>query len=356
MSSHDSSADTESLSTTKRRNRSDQHGGLSRLRNIVSVRDLTLLAAWITLVVTFSQLSPHFWSLANARNIGQAVAVIGITAVGATLVLVSGGIDLTVGSVIGFSGVLAGALLTGKLHMGRLTGDEMAGQMAIPVVVLLVLLAGTTLGALNAVLIVNGRINPLIATLGMMSIIRGFAYVYSGGVSHGIVSENFEFIGRGRLAFGVPVPIVTMLLIYGFIWFVMRYTNLGNYVYAIGDNAEASRLAGVNVKLWRYVVYMLGGIFASLAGLISASMMGAALPRAGMGYELNVIAAVILGGASLKGGIGNVVGTLLGVLIMGTLNNGFTLLNIPAFYQMIAQGVVLIMAVFIDQLRTGGYE
>ena len=359
MSSHDSTADTERFGKRKQRNPSGQNSRISRMRSIVSVRDLTLLAAWIILVLTFSQLSPHFWSLANARNIGQAVAVIGITAVGATLVLVSGGIDLTVGSVIGFSGVLVGALLTGKLQLGHitsLTGDELAGQMAIPLAVALVLLAGAALGAFNATLIVNGRINPLIATLGMMSVIRGFAYVYSDGVSHGIVSESFEFLGRGRLAFGIPVPIVTMLLIYGLVWFVMRYTNLGNYVYAIGDNAQASRLAGVNVKLWRYVVYILGGIFASLAGLISASMMGAALPRAGMGYELNVIAAVILGGASLKGGIGNVVGTLLGVLIMGTLNNGFTLLNIPAFYQMIAQGLVLIMAVFIDQVRTGGYE
>jgi len=189
----------------------------------------------------------------------------------------------------------------------------------------------------------------------MMSIIRGFAFVYSGGVSHAIVSEEFGFLGRGRVA-GMPLPILVMLVLYLVVWAIMKYTDFGHYVYSIGDNALTCRLAGVNVNKWRYIVYIVGAASAALAGLFLTSLMQAALPQAGNGYELNVIAAVILGGTSLSGGIGNLLGTLLGVVIMGTLDNGFTLLNVPAFYQLIAKGAVLILAVFIDQLRTGGYQ
>jgi len=305
------------------------------------MRDLILLVAWLALMALFAMLSPYFLMVQNFKNIGLAITIIGISAVGATIVLISGGIDLTVGSMIGLSVITVGALLT-------------AGVPVIPAM-LLTLLVGCLVGAINGVLIVKGRINPLIATLGMMSIIRGFAFVYSGGISHAIVSTEYGILGRGRLL-GVPVPILTMLVLYVVVWAIMKYTNFGHYVYAIGDNANACRLAGVDVNKWRYVVYIVGAAFAALAGMFLASLMQASLPQAGNGYELSIIAAVILGGTSLSGGVGSVFGTLLGVLIMGTLDNGFTLLNVPAFYQMIAKGAVLIFAVFIDQLRTGGYE
>ena len=217
------------------------------------------------------------------------------------------------------------------------------------------LLVALFVGLVNGFLIVKGRINPLIATLGMMSVVRGFAFVYSGGISHAIVSEEYGTLGRGSVG-GLPYPILGMLVLYVLMWAIMKYTDFGHYVYSIGDNAHACRLAGVDVNKWRYVVYLVGAGFAALAGMFLASLMQASLPQAGTTYELSIIAAVILGGTSLSGGIGNVFGTLLGVLIMGTLDNGFTLLNVPAFYQMIAKGAVLIIAVFIDQVRTGGYE
>lgn len=314
---------------------------LIRLLKVDFLRDLILLAAWIVIVVVFSVLSPYFLTARNFMNIGLAITVYGITAVGATIVLISGGIDLTVGSVIGLAVIAVGAMLTVGAPLG--------------IAVLGTLLVGALAGLINGILIVRARINPLIATLGMMSIIRGFAFVYSGGVSHAIVSEEFGFLGRGRVV-GIPLPILVMLLLYLIVWAIMKYTDFGHYVYSIGDNALTCRLAGVNVNKWRYIVYIVGAVSAALAGLFLASLMQAALPQAGTGYELNVIAAVILGGTSLSGGIGNLLGTLLGVVIMGTLDNGFTLLNVPAFYQMIAKGAVLILAVFIDQLRTGGYQ
>ena len=320
---------------------SSSQGVLTRFLKVDFLRDLILLAAWIVIVIVFSILSPYFLTARNFMNIGMAITVYGIAAVGSTIVLISGGIDLTVGSVIGLAVIAVGAMLTVGAPLG--------------VAVLGTLLVGALVGLINGVLIVQARINPLIATLGMMSIIRGFAFVYSGGVSHAIVSEDFSFLGRGRVA-GMPLPILVMLLLYIVAWAIMKYTNFGHYVYSIGDNAVSCRLAGVSVKKWRYIVYIVGAASAALAGLFLASLMGAALPQAGTGYELNVIAAVILGGTSLRGGIGNLLGTLLGVVIMGTLDNGFTLLNVPAFYQLIAKGAVLILAVFIDQLRTGGYE
>jgi ribose transport system permease protein len=305
------------------------------------LRDLALLLAWFVIVIIFSLLSPYFLTLQNFRNIGMAISIIGVSAVGATIVLISGGIDLTVGSVVGLSVITVGALLSLGVPVG--------------LCILGALLVGAVVGVANALLIVKAHINPLIATLGMMSVIRGLAFVYSGGISHAIISDSFSFLGGGHVL-GIPLPILVMGLLYIAVWAIMKYTDFGHYVYSIGDNARACRLAGVDVDRWRYIVYVVGAVAPALAGLFLASLMKASLPQAGTGYELNIIAAVILGGTSLSGGMGNLLGTLLGVVIMGTLDNGFTLLNVPAFYQMIAKGSVLILAVFIDQVRTGGYE
>ena len=312
-----------------------------RLARADFLRDIALVLTWVALMALFSFLSPYFFTVQNFKNIGLAISIIGIASIGATVVMISGGIDLTVGSVIGLSVITIGAMLT-------------LGLPVLPAM-FLTLIVALFVGLVNGFLIVKGRINPLIATLGMMSVIRGFAFVYSGGISHAIVSQEYGVLARGNLA-GVPFPILGMLLLYVIMWAIMKYTDVGHYVYSIGDNAQACRLAGVDVNKWRYVVYLVGAGFAALAGMFLASLMGASLPQAGTTYELSIIAAVILGGTSLSGGIGNVFGTLLGVLIMGTLDNGFTLLNVPAFYQMIAKGAVLIIAVFIDQVRTGGYE
>jgi ribose transport system permease protein len=332
---------TNILRPTKRTVESADQTASRQWLKVDFLRDLVLLLAWVAIAAVFSFLSPYFLTLQNFRNIGMAISIIGISAVGATIVLISGGIDLTVGSVVGLSVITVGALLS----LGAPVGLSVLGA----------LLAGAAVGVVNGLLIVKARINPLIATLGMMSVIRGLAFVYSGGISHAIISDSFSFLGGGRVL-AIPLPILVMGLLYVAVWAIMKYTDFGHYVYSIGDNARACRLAGVDVDKWRYIVYVVGAISPAVAGLFLASLMKASLPQAGTGYELNVIAAVILGGTSLNGGVGNLLGTLLGVVIMGTLDNGFTLLNVPAFYQMIAKGSVLILAVFIDQVRTGGYE
>ena len=333
--------DTNVLRPTERTTDSSDQTVSRQWLKVNFLRDLVLLLAWVAIAAVFSFLSPYFLTLQNFRNIGMAISIIGISAVGATIVLISGGIDLTVGSVVGLSVITVGALLS----LGVPVGLSVVGA----------LLAGAAVGVVNGLLIVKARINPLIATLGMMSVIRGLAFVYSGGISHAIISDSFSSFGGGRVL-AIPLPILVMGLLYIAVWAIMKYTDFGHYVYSIGDNARACRLAGVDVSKWRYIVYVVGATSPALAGLFLASLMKASLPQAGTGYELNVIAAVILGGTSMSGGLGNLLGTLLGVVIMGTLDNGFTLLNVPAFYQMIAKGSVLILAVFIDQVRTGGYE
>ena len=333
--------DTNVLRPTKPTTDSSDRAASRQWLKVNFLRDLVLLLAWVAIAAVFSFLSPYFLTLQNFRNIGMAISIIGISAVGATIVLISGGIDLTVGSVVGLSVITVGALLS----LGVPVGLSVVGA----------LLAGAAVGVVNGLLIVKARINPLIATLGMMSVIRGLAFVYSGGISHAIISDSFSSFGGGRVL-AIPLPILVMGLLYIAVWAIMKYTDFGHYVYSIGDNPRACRLAGVDVSKWRYIVYVVGAISPALAGLFLASLMKASLPQAGTGYELNVIAAVILGGTSMSGGLGNLLGTLLGVVIMGTLDNGFTLLNVPAFYQMIAKGSVLILAVFIDQVRTGGYE
>ena len=267
--------------------------------------------------------------------------MIGIAAVGATIVLVSGGIYLTVGSVIGLYVITVGALLT----------------LGFPVLLAILgtLIVDPLVGAINGFLVVKVRINLLIATLGMFSIIHGFAIVYSDGISHSIVTQSYSFLARGRVA-GLPAPIIFLAVIYVTVWAIMKYTDFGHYIYSVGGSSQAYRLDGVDVDKLRYKVYIAGTGFSTPAGLFLASRMQASLPQAGNGSELTVIAAVILGGTSIRGGVDNVFGTLLGVLILETLDNGFTMLNVPAFYQMIARGAVLVIAVFIAQLRTGGYE
>lgn len=312
-----------------------------QLGRVDILRDLILLLILIGIGIFFSFLSPFFLTVQNFINIGLAITTIGIAAIGATIVLVSGGLDLTVGSVIGLSVIVVGALLTAGFPVFA----AILGTLGV----------GLFVGGVNGFLVVKGRINPLIATLGMMSVIRGFAFVYSEGISHAIVAEGYGFLSRGRWV-GIPVPIIMLGVLYITVWAIMKYTDFGQYIYSIGGNANAARLAGVGVDAIRYKVYMLGAGFSTIAGLFLASRLGASLPQAGTGTELTVIAAVILGGTSLSGGVGTVLGTLLGVLIMGTLDNGFTLLNVSAFHQMIARGSILIIAVFIDQFRTGGYE
>jgi len=294
-----------------------------------------LLGIYALLIIVLSLKSPYFLSVGNFMNILVAVSTIGLIAVGMTMVIVSGGIDLSVGSVVALTGVCVA---------------QLSHHMPIWWAVIIALNIGMFIGFFNGIAITKAGINPLIATLGSLSIARGLSFVFSGGLTQSINDDSFGFLGRG-FVLGIPFQVVVMAALFLLAAWVMKATIFGRSIYAIGGNPNASRLAGLPVSRLQTIVYLLSGLCAALGGVFLSSQLGAGAPAAASGIELSVIAAVILGGTSLSGGKGTITGTLLGVLILGTLNNGLTLLNVSSYYQEVARGGVLLLAVGLDQLR-----
>lgn len=298
---------------------------------------LGLLIIYVIIFLVLSRLSPVFFSSRNLLNLLNSVAVLGIIAIFATMLMIGGGLDLSVGANTALIGVVAASL---------------QGPLTIWGGAVVALLVGLVIGVTNGLLVTEIGINPLITTLGMLSVVRGLAFVFSGGLSIVVLDVSFGQIGRGYIA-GIPTPVIVVTIIFVIAVLVMRYTTYGRAMYAIGGNYRASYLASLPVKRYRITSYILSGLFAAVAGIFLTSRLGAAAPQASDGMELSVVAAVILGGTSLSGGKGNLFGTLIGVLILGTLNNGLTLLSVNAYYQQIVQGLILLLAVALDQLRIG---
>ncbi|MGO4122986.1 ABC transporter permease [Inquilinus sp. YAF38] len=318
---------------TPRRSRGFARGALGRSWSGVVV----LLLFYVALLVAFSLLSPWFLSFNNMMSIGSNVAFIGLMAATGTPLIIAGGLDLSVAAVAGLTGVVL-ALLHGL-------------GLDIWVAAVAAVLCGAAIGLVNGIFTTGLRLNPLIVTLATMSIITGSALVMTGGLTRPLMVPGFNWIGSGRL-FGVPVPLILMLLCYGALWVVLAKSRFGRFVYASGGNPEASRLVGVPVARTQITLYVLSGISGAVAGLVLAAMLGAAAPDAAGKHLLTVIAAIILGGTSLFGGRGSVWGTLLAVLILGTLNNGLTLLDVSSFWQDVTRGIVLLLAVSLDQIRS----
>ena len=304
--------------------------------------ELTVLIAYIAICIGFTFLSPYFLTVKNFTNIGIYSAITGVTATGMTLALVSGGFDVSVGSVMALVTMVCATLL----------------ESGVSPLIAIVAGLGISLvcGAFNATMITLVKINPLITTLATMSIFRGAAYLYTNGTSVVIQNESFKWIGRGYLFGIIPFTIVLVIIAFLVMGYIMKYTAFGRKVYAIGGNVIASQFAGVNVKRTRFAVFTICGLTAGISGVMLASQAGAGLPTGAQGLEMDIIAACILGGTSLKGGKGSVWGSLLGILLLGTLTNGMTLANVQTFWQMIIKGFVLLIAVVIDVMRGGGYE
>ncbi len=299
-----------------------------------------LLAFYVALGAIFSLLSPYFLSLRNMLSIGGNVAFMGLMAATGTPLIIAGGLDLSVASVAGLSGVLI-ALAN-------------AAGLAIWPAVLLAVLAAGAVGLINGLLTTRLRLNPLIVTLGTMSIVSGVSLVLTGGLTRPLMVPGFNWVGSGRL-FGVPVPLLLMLLAYAILAVLLTRTQFGRYVYAAGGNPEAARLIGIPVDRVVMSLYVLSALSGAAAGTVLAAMLGAAAPNAASQHLLTVIAAIILGGTSLYGGRGSVWGTLLAVLILGTLANGLTLLDVSSFWQDVTRGVVLVLAVSLDRIRTQAF-
>ncbi|HAF5938213.1 ribose ABC transporter permease [Salmonella enterica subsp. enterica serovar Paratyphi A] len=299
------------------------------------------LIALLVLIAIVSTLSPNFFTVNNLFNILQQTSVNAIMAVGMTLVILTSGIDLSVGSLLALTGAVAASIV----------GVEVNALVAVAAALAL----GAAIGAVTGVIVAKGRVQAFIATLVMMMLLlRGVTMVYTDGspVNTGFTdnADLFGWFGIGR-PLGVPTPVWIMAIVFIAAWYMLHHTRLGRYIYALGGNEAATRLSGISVSKVKIIVYSLCGLTASLAGIIEVARLSSAQPTAGTGYELDAIAAVVLGGTSLAGGKGRIVGTLIGALILGFLNNGLNLLGVSSYYQMIVKAVVILLAVLVDNKK-----
>lgn len=298
-------------------------------------RQLGTLAVLAALGVTLTVLTPFFFTVTNLLNVAQQTAINAIIAVGMTFVIISAGIDLSVGSIVAFAGV--------TLALGLQAGWPALLAVAVALV------AGAACGLVNGVLVAWGRLPSFIATLGMMSIARGAALLLTAGRPISGFSPGFRWIANGAVC-GIPAPVVLMILVCGVAHAVLGGTKFGRYAFAIGGNEEAALLSGVPVRPYKVAIYAVSGALAALASVVLTARLNSAQPIAGMNYELDAIAATVIGGTSLMGGEGSVLGTLIGALIMGVLRNGLNLLGVSSFVQQVVIGAVIIAAVLLDTL------
>ncbi|WP_413483666.1 ribose ABC transporter permease [Morganella psychrotolerans] len=295
------------------------------------------LIALFILIFVVSMISPTFFTLNNMFNILQQTSVNAIMAVGMTLVILTSGIDLSVGSLLALTGAVAASMVGADVN----AIVAVFGALAL----------GAAIGGVTGIIVAKGKVQAFIATLVMMLLLRGVTRVYTDGspVSTGF-SDNadvFSWLGIGRL-FGIPAPVWLMIIVFAGAWYLLNHTRLGRHIYALGGNESATRLSGISVDKIKIIVYALCGLLAALASVIEVARLSSAQPMAGNGYELDAIAAVVLGGTSLAGGKGRIMGTLIGALILGFLNNALNLLGISSNYQMIVKAVVILLAVLVD--------
>ncbi|GAA0484267.1 ribose ABC transporter permease [Tatumella punctata] len=299
------------------------------------------LIALLVLIAIVSAISPGFFTVANLLNILQQTSVNAIMAAGMTLVILTSGIDLSVGALLALTGAVAASLV----------GLEINGLVAVAASLAL----GAFIGGITGTIVAKGKVQAFIATLVMMLLLRGITMVYTDGspVSTGF-NENadlFGWFGIGR-PLGIPTPVWLMAIVFLAVWYMLHHTRQGRYIYALGGNEAATRLSGISVDRVKIIVYTLCGMLAALAGIIEVARLSSAQPTAGTGYELDAIAAVVLGGTSLTGGKGRITGTLIGALILGFLNNGLNLLGVSSYYQMIVKEVVILLAVLADNKKS----
>jgi len=298
-----------------------------------SGRRLGTLAGLVALCLLLWILTPHFLTVSNLLNVLEQTSINAIVAVGMTYVIISGGIDLSVGSLL----ALAGVVLATLLHAG----------VPLPIAFIAAMGIGALFGSLSGLAITWGRLPPFIATLGMMSIARGCALLFTEGRPVSGFDADFRSLATSRIA-GIPAPVFATTLVYIVGHFVLAETRFGRYVYALGGNEEATRLSGVNVRLYKTAVYAVSGLTSAIAAVLLTARLNSAQPIAGIMYELDAIAAVVIGGTSLAGGEGSLGGTLIGALIMGVLRNGLNLLSVSSFMQQVVIGLVIVGAVLID--------
>ena len=292
------------------------------------------LIGLILLCAVISCIAPRFLTVTNILNVFTQVSVNAIIAVGMCFVILTGGIDLSVGSTLAITGAVAATLAQKNINV-----------FAILIAVLII---GALIGWFNGIIVAKGKIQAFIVTLATMTVFRGITYVYTDGTPISGLGTDFTVIGNGTLA-GIPLPVIIIILVVLVAWYVLSQTRYGRYVYAVGGNEDSARLSGINTDKIKTLVYVLCGATAALSAVVVTSRIGSASPNAGTGFELDAIAAVVLGGTSLSGGEGSVIGTIIGAMIICVLNNGLNLMNVSPFYQLIVKGFVILLAVMLDK-------
>ena len=301
------------------------------------LKNKPLIVLLVTSVI-ISILNSRFLTWSNILTVLRQTSINAIIATGMTFAILIGGIDLSVGSVFGLCGAIAASMISSGTN--------------VFVVVIVSLILGTIIGFFNGTLITFGRMQPFIATLGTVTLLRGFILVLTQGkpISTGSTEASAAFgnIGSGFL-WSIPVPVYIMILVFIVAYYILNHTRIGRYIYATGSNEEATMYSGINTDKVKLFVYSVSGMTAALAGILITARLGSAQPTAGAGYELDAIAAVVLGGTSMSGGIGTITGTAIGALIIGVLNNALNLMNVSSYYQDVAKGIVILIAVLLDR-------
>lgn len=307
------------------------------MQYINNIRQYGLLIVFGIICLIISLITPQFLTVSNLTIIVTQVSINALLAFGVTFVIITGGIDLSLGSIVAVTGVTAAMLAHPDSY-----------PVLIPIV--MGLLAGLLMGAFNGFIITKSKIAPFIVTLGTMTIGRGLALILSDGRPVSNLSDSFNYLGSGTVL-GIPILILIFILVFAVCSIILSKMVLGRYIYAIGGNEQAARASGINIDRVKLSVYSISGLLAGLAGILLASRITTGQPNAGAGFELDAIAAVVIGGTSTAGGRGTMAGTLIGVLLIGVINNGLDLLNVTSYYQQVVMGIIIIGAVVLDSLN-----
>lgn len=332
--------------STNENNSSKSWLGPERRKMIIQEYGIFLAFLLLAIVLSFS--NQYFLTAGNISNVLLQTSINGILAIGMTFVILTRGIDLSVGSVVALTGIVSASFATTSATAG-IVGAPYTPWLAYPVGILV----GVACGALVGVIVSRFSVPSFVATLGMLSAARGLTLIYGGGKPVPALTPDFRWIGTGDV-FGIPMPVILFGMVFVASWWILNRTRFGRYIYAVGGNPHAANTSGINVTGLRFAVYVISGGLAGLAGMVLTARTGSALPQAGIAYELDAIAAVVIGGTSLAGGVGRITGTLIGALIIGVMNNGLDLMGIQSYYQQVLKGALIVGAVMLDQKRNHG--
>ncbi|TBA89713.1 ABC transporter permease [Rhizobium ruizarguesonis] len=323
-------------------------GWFSSDRRRLLIQEYGIFLAFLLLVVVLSFSNEFFLTGGNISNVLLQTSINGVLAIGMTFVILTRGIDLSVGSVVALAGIVSASFSTTSA-----TAAIAGAPYPVAIGLAVGILVGVACGAISGAIVSRFSVPAFVATLGMLSAARGLTLIYGGGRPVPALTPAFRWIGTGDV-FGIPAPVIILAVVFAASWWILSRTRFGRYIYAVGGNPHAAKTSGIDIGRIRFIVYVISGGLAGLAGMLLSARTGSALPQAGIAYELDAIAAVVIGGTSLSGGVGRVTGTLIGALIIGVMNNGLDLMGIQSYYQQVLKGALIVGAVMLDQKRTYG--